>query len=171
MFSLSSRLGGVSAYSSHHPPSPYPSRNHHNLPPPSPSSFSEQPFGSLVGSYEESILSGRMSTLPSRPIPFLAEIGVIGFGKGVKARLKCPPHVNLSFPAYFYDLLDDETPSTPYVGMVDVEGLTGLVLKKDGGGNGTPNYTPVNRMRRKLASLSGNGREGTGYHIKGKFKL
>ncbi|KAJ3107711.1 hypothetical protein HDU97_003381 [Phlyctochytrium planicorne] len=108
--------------------------------PTSPSSFSEQPFGSLVGSYEESLLSGRMSTLPSRPITFLAEIGAIGFGK-VKSKLKCPPHVNLAFPAYFYDLLDDETPTSPYVGVIDIQGLQGLVLRKDNG-TGTPSLSP-----------------------------
>ena len=78
-------------------------------------------FGSLVGSYEESILSGRMSTFPSKPITFLAEIGVIGLGK-CKTSLKCPPHIILPFPAYFYELQDEESPTTPYVGTVEVDG-------------------------------------------------
>ncbi|KAJ3087115.1 hypothetical protein HK102_011789 [Quaeritorhiza haematococci] len=96
-----------------------------------------EPFGSLVGSYEESILSGRMSTLPSKPITFIAEIGVIGFGK-CRASLKCPPHINLSFPAYFYELQDDESPATPYVGSVDLETLTGLIVvpEQSGGRSG-----------------------------------
>ncbi|KAL2914747.1 hypothetical protein HK105_205678 [Polyrhizophydium stewartii] len=78
------------------------------------------PFGSLVGSYEESILSGRMSTLPSKPIAFVAEIGVIAFGK-CKPSLKCPAHLLLAFPAYFYELQDDMSPVTPYVGSIEVD--------------------------------------------------
>ncbi|EGF80175.1 hypothetical protein BATDEDRAFT_88597 [Batrachochytrium dendrobatidis JAM81] len=89
-------------------------------------------FGSLVGSYEESILSGRMSTLPSRPITFLAEIGVIGIGK-CKQSLKCPPHLTLAFPAYFYELLEEESPATPYVGNIDVEWR--LAVREDADGN------------------------------------
>lgn len=77
-------------------------------------------FGSLVGSYEESILSGRMSTLPSKPIGFIAEIGVVGFGK-CRSALKCPPHMNIPFPAYFYELLDDQNPATPYVGWIHID--------------------------------------------------
>ncbi|KAI9349297.1 hypothetical protein DFJ73DRAFT_625571, partial [Zopfochytrium polystomum] len=95
-------------------------------PPPAPSS---ELFGSLVGSYEESILSGRMSALPSRPILFVAEIG----DGSIPAddRLRCPAHVCLEFSAYFYDLQSDETPSTPYVGCIDVEGLAGLIVSKE----------------------------------------
>ncbi|RKO86069.1 hypothetical protein BDK51DRAFT_47102, partial [Blyttiomyces helicus] len=81
---------------------------------------SSELFGSLVGSYEASILSGRMSSLPSKPITFLAEIGVVAFGK-CKPSLKCPPHLTTRFPAYFYELQDDESPATPYVGKIDVE--------------------------------------------------
>ncbi|ORX50394.1 hypothetical protein BCR36DRAFT_327208 [Piromyces finnis] len=78
-------------------------------------------FGSLVGSYEESILSGRMSTLPSKPIKFISEIGVIGFGK-CHPRLKCPPHINITFPVYFYEIPDqNDFFTTPYVGTVDIE--------------------------------------------------
>ena len=35
----------------------------------------------MVGSYEQSILRGRMSTTPSRPLDFVAQIGVLGKGK------------------------------------------------------------------------------------------
>lgn len=76
-------------------------------------------FGSFVGSYETSILSGKMSTTPSRPLTFLAEIGVIGFGK-CKPHLKCPPHLTVPFKAYFYELNDEESP-TPYVGTIELE--------------------------------------------------
>ena len=82
-------------------------------------------FGSLVGSYEESILSGRMSTYPSKPITFLAEIGVMGYGK-CRASLKCPAHLVVPFPAFFYQLLDDENPSTPYVGTIEVDRRCGI---------------------------------------------
>ncbi|KAF9127267.1 hypothetical protein BGW39_005989 [Mortierella sp. 14UC] len=62
-------------------------------------------FGSLVGSYEESILSGRMSTLPSKPLIFTAQIGVLANSdyKDCPPKLRCPKHVQLEFPAVFYD--------------------------------------------------------------------
>jgi hypothetical protein len=76
-------------------------------------------FGSFVGTYEESILNGRVSTLPSKPIEFLSEIGV--FGKGTcKTTLKCPSHVIIPFAAYFYEIEDTESPS-PYVGDIDLQ--------------------------------------------------
>ncbi|KAG5458574.1 MAG: hypothetical protein BJ554DRAFT_1175, partial [Olpidium bornovanus] len=77
-------------------------------------------YGSLVGSFEESIISGRMSTVPSKPITFVAQIGVVGIGK-CRPSLRCPPHITIEFPAYFYELADDESP-TPYVGIIDVDG-------------------------------------------------
>ncbi|KAF8950426.1 hypothetical protein BGZ52_002544 [Haplosporangium bisporale] len=62
-------------------------------------------FGSLVGSYEESILSGRMSTLPSKPLMFTSQIGVLASQdyKDCPPKLRCPKHVLLEFPAVFYD--------------------------------------------------------------------
>lgn len=79
----------------------------------------------MVGSYEESILRGRMSTTPSRPLDFIAKIGVLGRGS-CKSNLRCPPHVTVPFPAVFYSynsgngrILDD-SPS-PYVGLIDLE--------------------------------------------------
>lgn len=81
----------------------------------------------MVGSYEESILRGRMSTTPSKPLDFTAQIGVLGKGK-CKANLRCPPHVTVHFPAVFYSYptsgsgrtISDDSPS-PYVGMIDLE--------------------------------------------------
>jgi hypothetical protein len=79
----------------------------------------------MVGSYEESILRGRMSTTPSRPLDFVAKIGVLGKGQ-CKSSLKCPPHVTVPFPAVFYSYntgngrISDNEPS-PYVGLVDLE--------------------------------------------------
>ncbi|GAP86273.1 putative succinate dehydrogenase [Rosellinia necatrix] len=97
---------------------------------------------SMVGSYEESILRGRMSTTPSRPLDFLAQIGVLGLGK-CKPNLRCPPHVTLPFPAVFYSYgssshgrsKEDDGPS-PYVGQIDLE-------------NGLPNQEEDARSRKK----------------------
>lgn len=82
----------------------------------------------MVGSYEESILRGRMSTTPSKPLDFVAQIGVLGLGK-CKSSLRCPAHVTVPFPAVFYSY---ETTShgragkaedgpSPYVGQIDLE--------------------------------------------------
>lgn len=85
----------------------------------------------MVGSYEESILRGRMSTNPSKPLEFLAQIAVLGKGD-CKPSLRCPAHVTLPFPAVYYSYpstphgrsLEDDSPS-PYVGNIDLEnGLT-----------------------------------------------
>ncbi|KAF4182380.1 hypothetical protein CNMCM8694_006876 [Aspergillus lentulus] len=81
----------------------------------------------LVGSYEESILRGRMSMNPSKPLDFTAQIGVLGKGN-CKSNLKCPPHVTVPFPAIFYSYptsgkgrsISDDNPS-PYVGLIDLE--------------------------------------------------
>jgi hypothetical protein len=79
----------------------------------------------MVGSYEESILRGRMSTTPSRPLNFVAQIGVLGKGK-CKSSLRCPPHAIVPFPAVFYSYgsgagrIMDNQPS-PYVGLIDLE--------------------------------------------------
>ncbi|KAL1842187.1 hypothetical protein VTJ49DRAFT_5874 [Mycothermus thermophilus] len=98
---------------------------------------------SMVGSYEESILRGRMSTTPSRPLEFTAQIGVLGLGK-CKASLRCPSHVTLPFSAVFYNYAAttpggvkvDDGPS-PYVGQIDLE-------------NGLPNSEEGQRARRKM---------------------
>ena len=91
---------------------------------------------SMVGSYEESILRGRMSTTPSKPLEFMAQIGVLGLGK-CKSSLRCPSHVTLPFSAVFYSYAStsygrskmEEGPS-PYVGQVDLE--NGLANPDDG---------------------------------------
>lgn len=97
---------------------------------------------SMVGSYEESILRGRMSTTPSKPLDFMAQIGVLGLGN-CKSSLRCPAHVTLPFPAVFYSYVNtphgrsksDDGPS-PYVGQIDLE-------------NGLPNPDETSRQRRK----------------------
>ncbi|KAI1094858.1 hypothetical protein F5B19DRAFT_443723 [Rostrohypoxylon terebratum] len=88
---------------------------------------------SMVGSYEESILRGRMSTTPSKPLDFLAQIGVLGLGK-CKSSLRCPPHVTLPFPAVFYSYGSSshskvEDGPSPYVGQIDLE--NGLSAQED----------------------------------------
>ncbi|KAG9236182.1 hypothetical protein BJ875DRAFT_239108 [Amylocarpus encephaloides] len=83
---------------------------------------------SMVGSYEESILRGRMSTTPSKPLDFVAQIGVLGLGK-CKSSLRCPAHVTLPFPAVFYSyettshgrVGKSEDGPSPYVGQIDLE--------------------------------------------------
>ncbi|KAI4264240.1 MAG: hypothetical protein L6R42_000637 [Xanthoria sp. 1 TBL-2021] len=83
---------------------------------------------SMVGSYEESILRGWMSTAPSKPLNFTAQIGVMGKGS---CKPKCPAHVTVPFPAVFYSWnggigrqhanVDDEP--SPYVGHIDLSQL------------------------------------------------
>ncbi|KAI0870828.1 hypothetical protein GGS24DRAFT_473998 [Hypoxylon argillaceum] len=109
------------------------------------SDFSPLQHASMVGSYEESILRGRMSTTPSKPLDFLAQIGVLGLG-ACKSNLRCPPHVTLPFPAVFYSYgasshgrsKENDGPS-PYVGQVDLE-------------NGLPNQGDEARSKRKRQS-------------------
>ncbi|KAK3379991.1 hypothetical protein B0T24DRAFT_521318 [Lasiosphaeria ovina] len=98
---------------------------------------------SLVGSYEESILRGRMSTTPSKPLEFTAQIGVLGLGK-CKPSLRCPSHVTLPFSAVFYNYgstshgrTKTEDGPSPYVGQIDLE-------------NGLPNPEEAQRSKRKL---------------------
>ncbi|KAI8960706.1 hypothetical protein F5Y11DRAFT_328862 [Daldinia sp. FL1419] len=100
---------------------------------------------SMVGSYEESILRGRMSTTPSKPFDFLAQIGVLGLGK-CKSSLRCPSHVTLPFPAVFYSYANSshgrskvEDGPSPYVGQIDLE-------------NGLPNQEEEARSKRKIQS-------------------
>ncbi|KAI9481430.1 MAG: hypothetical protein EXX96DRAFT_566699 [Benjaminiella poitrasii] len=80
--------------------------------------------GCLVGSFEESLFSGRMSSMPSKPITFHCQIGVLGHD--CKPSLRCPSHWSIVFPATFYNLPqqpdDDIQPTmTPYVGTVDID--------------------------------------------------
>lgn len=78
----------------------------------------QQHHGCFVGSFEESLFSGRMSSMPSKPITFHSQIGVLGYGD-CKPSLKCPPHWSIVFPATFYKLPQDDI-ITPYVGTVDI---------------------------------------------------
>ena len=80
---------------------------------------------SMVGSYEESILRGRMSTTPSKPLDFTAQIGALGKDD---CKPKHPAHVSVDFPAVYYNwsnslgrkpAVNDEP--SPYVGFIDLE--------------------------------------------------
>ncbi|KAH9887749.1 hypothetical protein F4778DRAFT_755925 [Xylariomycetidae sp. FL2044] len=122
-----------------------------------PSSYSSDvsplQHASMVGSYEESILRGRMSTTPSKPLDFMAQIGVLGKGK-CKSSLRCPSHVTLSFPAVFYSYANssngrskDEDGPSPYVGQIDLE-------------NGLPNLGEDARSKRKVQSRALERKKG-----------
>ncbi|KAH7385559.1 hypothetical protein DE146DRAFT_621949 [Phaeosphaeria sp. MPI-PUGE-AT-0046c] len=130
------RYGGSIPYRAHQPRRSVTNiQSHSHSTPQSPFLHSRRPsFSSdasplqhapMVGSYEESILRGRMSTTPSRPLDFVAKIGVLGRGQ-CKSSLKCPPHVTVPFPAVFYSYntgngrIADNEPS-PYVGLIDLE--------------------------------------------------
>jgi hypothetical protein len=109
----------------------------------------------MVGSYEESILRGRMSTTPSKPLDFMAQIGVLGLGK-CKSSLRCPPHVTLPFSAVFYSYASTsygrskmEDGPSPYVGQIDLE-------------NGLSNPEDEQRAKRKLQSRYSERRHGEG---------
>ncbi|KAI2733146.1 hypothetical protein CBS147332_161 [Penicillium roqueforti] len=112
------------------------------------SDISSNHHAPMVGSYEESILRGRMSMNPSKPLDFTAQIGVLGKGN-CKGHLKCPPHVTVPFPVVFYSYptsgsgrsISDDNPS-PYVGQIDLENS---LLK----GNSNPT-----RRRRRHPSLT-----------------
>lgn len=106
----------------------------------------------LVGSYEESILRGRMSTTPSKPLNFVAQIGVLGKGE-CKPNLRCPPHVQIPFPAVFYSYGGaSKTPAldqpSPYVGLVDLE-------------NNLPNNEQVRDRRRDRMRATTNSDAGS----------
>lgn len=110
---------------------------------------------SMVGSYEESILRGRMSTTPSKPLDFLAQIGVLGLGAKCKPSLRCPAHVTLPFSAVFYSYSttshgrsEAEDGPSPYVGMVDLE-------------NGLPDTAVDMRSKRKAMMPSRRATSGT----------
>lgn len=117
----------TSAYSLQQATSPY---STYSPQPRRPSYSSDLPplqHAPMVGSYEESILRGRMSTTPSKPLDFTAQIGVLGRGN-CKSNLRCPAHVTVPFPAVFYSYptagsgrsISDDSPS-PYVGLIDIE--------------------------------------------------
>lgn len=113
-------------------------------------SLSESPLhhATLVGSYEESILRGRMSTTPSKPLDFIAQIGVLGKGR-CRPSLQCPPHATVPFPAVFYSYgsstkaLSTADQPSPYVGLVDLE-------------HNLPPTEPSTKKRRRIQATFSN---------------
>lgn len=101
-------------------PFPTPTRRRRSSVSLSSSTSSAPPFGSLVGSFEQSLLSGRLSALPSLPLPFVASIGVLG-GKDAPTRLRCPPHLTIPFGAFYYTNGEGTKSSAPYVGTVELD--------------------------------------------------
>ena len=65
-----------------------------------------------------------MSTAPSKPLDFTANIGVLGRGN---CKPKCPPHAIVNFPAVYYDWGSGGGSSpvgnepSPYVGHIDLQ--------------------------------------------------
>jgi hypothetical protein len=77
----------------------------------------------LLGSYEESLFRGRMSSLASHSIEgFQVQLGVLGSPQCRPKNLSCPPHKCYPFPVNYYDHPPEErsssSPSSPYVGTL-----------------------------------------------------
>lgn len=72
-----------------------------------------------MGSYENSLLAGRLSATPSPPIDFHASIGVLGSSDS-PSKLRCPTHLHIPFGATFYPNVESGT-SSPFVGTIDLE--------------------------------------------------
>lgn len=147
---------------------------------------------SMVGSFEESILRGRMSTAPSRPLDFLAEIGVMGKGD-CPPKLKCPAHAKIPFPAVFYNYpstggprsISDDNPS-PYVGTIDLShNLKPVEQPRSRQRRSTPNdpealiaelTSPANTSIGKALAARGSRQasadaDGSRYNIGGAYRV
>ncbi|KAJ3351493.1 hypothetical protein HDU83_008870 [Entophlyctis luteolus] len=123
----------------------------------------QTPSASFVGSYEESLLTGRMSSHPSKPLAFVAEISAVAVGRVKSRSIEAvrPRVLRIRFDAWFYDYgmshlgavvgvdrghgtfpAGGGVALSPYVGNVDVEGLNGLIWDSrtaDGEGEGDEN--------------------------------
>ncbi|GAA5865914.1 hypothetical protein JCM3774_005520 [Rhodotorula dairenensis] len=72
----------------------------------------------FIGSFEDSLLQGRMSAPPSAFFDFVASIGVLG-SSDLPIHRRCPPHLHVPFLAVFYASHGDPR-SSPYVGTIDL---------------------------------------------------
>lgn len=120
-----SALKSIRRRSSGNNPSPFGSFNSSANSTPSGSTSPSLFSSSFVGSYEQSLLSGRMANKPSNaatPLPFTASVGVLGLGKNIPRALKCPDHVTIPFGAYFWDMdsREKQGKGSPYVGTLDL---------------------------------------------------
>ena len=101
-----------------------------STPPASPSIFSS----SFVGSFEASLLSGRMANKPSNSaaLPFTAQLGVLGLGKNTPRGLKCPDHITVPFGAYFWEMdnAEKQGKGSPYVGTLNLDQFYLVELEK-----------------------------------------
>jgi hypothetical protein len=100
-----------------------------------------------------------MSTLlPSKPIWFHAQIGVLGHGR-VKSALRCPPHCSVAFSASFYNNQQQQeqervvqtvaaAPPPPFVGTVD--------LSVDPQGTPSPGYRIPSKGQLQIAIKNPN---------------
>ncbi|KAI5479819.1 hypothetical protein MNV49_002631 [Pseudohyphozyma bogoriensis] len=79
-------------------------------------------WADFASSYENSLIQGRLSALPSLPLPFLASIGVLGSSDS-PPKLRCPLHLTIPFGAFYYAGQEGEgaKSSAPYVGTIDLE--------------------------------------------------
>ncbi|KAK9464917.1 hypothetical protein V1512DRAFT_267180 [Lipomyces arxii] len=106
----------------------------------------------LIGSYEESLLSGRTSTPSSRPaVDFTAKIGVAG--NDCESRLKCPRQLLLDFGAVYYEMDGSGARGTPYVGTLDLDDYYSDKPKKRHGFGG---YRVPARGQVQIAILNPN---------------
>ena len=72
----------------------------------------------FIGSFEDSLLQGRMSAPPSASFDFVSSIGVLG-SSDLPMHRRCPPHLHVGFSAVFYASPGDPR-SSPYVGTIDL---------------------------------------------------
>ncbi|PSN52982.1 hypothetical protein C0J52_01113 [Blattella germanica] len=92
------------------------------LSPLGPSFWSLAPCASLLGSFEESVLNGRLEPV-STVQGFTADLGASGSF--------CPRHLVLPVTVFFYTLGDNDKVSTPYLGHINL-GKKGYTVPRSG---------------------------------------
>ncbi|XP_075219755.1 atos homolog atossa isoform X2 [Lycorma delicatula] len=83
---------------------------------------SQPPSSSLLGSFEESVLNGRLEPV-STVQGFTADLGASGSF--------CPRHIVLPVTVFFYTLGDNDKVSTPYMGHINL-GKKGYTVPRSG---------------------------------------
>ncbi|XP_069692464.1 atos homolog protein A isoform X2 [Periplaneta americana] len=92
------------------------------LSPLGPSPLSLAPCASLLGSFEESVLNGRLEPV-STVQGFTADLGASGSF--------CPRHLMLPVTVFFYTIGDNDKVSTPYLGHINL-GKKGYTVPRTG---------------------------------------
>ncbi|KAK9239660.1 hypothetical protein V1525DRAFT_397246 [Lipomyces kononenkoae] len=138
-------------------PPPYlPQSGHHAGPHSRRPSIHHSHSESLIGSYEESLLSGRTSTPSSKPaVTFLARIGVLGTGENCPPKLTCPRHISFEFEAVYYDWQLSHGyggRGTPYVGILDIEEYYAARASKEHSNDGAHHGNGKKRHKRNSKS-------------------